>query len=150
MPARFSLATSADEGLLLELMQECYAVEHLPYSAQVASQALRELWANPALGRVYIVHAADTVAGYVVLTFGFSLEFRGRDAMVDELYVRERFRGQGIGTACLRWVEEVCREEGIHALHLEVDHVNTRAKRLYHRVGYQDHDRHLLTRWLTA
>ncbi|HEX5726541.1 MAG TPA: GNAT family N-acetyltransferase [Longimicrobiaceae bacterium] len=144
----FSLVGESDEELLLELMQEFYAIEHLPYRESVARAGLRELWHNPALGRIYLIHADDAVVGYVVLTFGFSFEFRGRDALVDEFYVREAHRGGGLGTACLGWVEDVCRAEGIHAIHLEVDHINTRAKELYHRVGYQDHDRRLLTKWL--
>ena len=135
---------------MLALMQEFYAIEHLRYQVEVAQRALRELWSNPAPGRVYLIHTENGVAGYVVLTFGFSLEFHGRDALVDELYVRESHRGQGLGAACLQWVEDVCRAEGIHALHLEVDHANLRAKELYHRVGYRDHDRHLLTKWLAG
>lgn len=145
---QLSLAGPADETLLLTLMQEFYAIEHLQYQAEVAQKALRELWSNPALGRVYLIDAEAGVAGYVVLTFGFSLEFRGRDALVDELYIRESHRGQGFGTACLERIEDICRAEGIHALHLEVDHANGRAKKLYHRVGYRDHARHLLTKWL--
>jgi len=148
MVGRFRVAEADDEALVLALMREFYAIEHLPYSEAVAARALRELRDNPALGRVYLVHAGDALAGYVVLTFGFSLECRGRDALVDELYVREPFRGRGLGTACLGWLGQVCRDEGVHALHLEVDRTNERAKRLYPRVGYEDHDRHLMTKWL--
>ena len=63
-------------------------------------------------------------------------------------YVREAFRGRGAGTVSLAFVEELCRTEGIRALHLEVDRGNEAARRLYHRAGYRDHDRYLLTRWL--
>lgn len=45
-------------------------------------------------------------------------------------------------------MQDVCRSLGIKALHLEVDRVNTRAKQLYHRFGFQDHERYLLTKWL--
>lgn len=88
------------------------------------------------------------MAGYIVLTFGFSLEFHGRDAFVDELYVRNGYRGHGIGKASLRLVEEVCQKEGIKALHLEVDRQNLHAQNLYRKAGYKDHDRYLLTKWL--
>ena len=135
---------------MLALMQEFYAIEHLRFQVEVARSALRELWSDPALGHVYLIQTGNGAAGYVVLTFGFSLEFHGRDALVDELYVRESHRGQGLGTACLQWLEDVCRADGIHALHLEVDHANLRAKELYHRAGYRDHDRHLLTKWLAG
>jgi ribosomal protein S18 acetylase RimI-like enzyme len=149
MEADFPLAGPDDGPVLDVLMREFYALEHLEYRDEVV-RALRELWDRPELGRVYLLRADGETAGYVVLTFGFSLEFHGRDALVDELYVREPFRGRGLGTACLRHVEALCRAEGIRAVHLEVDHGNAPAKRLYHRLGYRDHDRHLLTRWLPA
>lgn len=86
------------------------------------------------------------VAGYIVLTFGFSLEYHGRDALVDEIYLRERFRGQGTGTRGLQFIEGVCRELGIRALHLEVERANIIAQSVYRRAGFVDHDRYLLTK----
>ena len=148
MRPEITLAGPEDETLVREMMREFYLVEHLPFDAEIAAAGLRELWTHPALGRVHLAAIEGRPAGYLVLTFGFSLEFHGRDALVDELYVREANRGQGVGTALLVHAEEVCRGEGVRALHLEVDHANPRAKALYHRRGYRDHDRHLLTRWL--
>ena len=148
MDPSIALATPADLDLLLALMREFYEVEHLPYDESVLRKGLGELWAHPELGSVYLLRAGAEAAGYLVLTFGFSLEFHGRDALVDELYVREAHRGAGLGTRLLHAIEEACRAAGIHALHLEVDHANPRAKALYHREGYRDHGRHLLTKWL--
>lgn len=148
MAPRFALAGAPQEERVLELMREFYEAERLRFDEAVARRVLGELREVPSLGRVYLVMDGEAVAGYLVLAFGYSLEFHGRDAMVDELYVREPFRGRGLGAACLAWAEEVCRSEGVRALHLEVDHANPRAKRLYHRHGYRDHDRHLLTKWL--
>ena len=148
--ARFSLAGRKDEESVLELMREFYPGEGLSYRDDIARSGLEALWRQPALGGVCLIHAGDELAGYAVLAFGFSLEFHGRDALVDELYVRERFRGLGYGTACLAWLEELCASEGVRAIHLEVDNENARAQRLYNRLGYRDHDRHLLTKWLTT
>ena len=75
-------------------------------------------------------------------------EFHGRGAWVDELYVREAWRGQGLGRASLAFAEELGRRAGIKALRLEVDRGNARAQRLYRAAGFQDHDRFLLTKWL--
>lgn len=129
-------------------MREFYAVEHLKFDEEVARRALRQILSHESFGRVHLVSVGGEVAGYVVLTFGFSLEFHGRDALIDELYLRESFRGRGLGKASLLFVEEVCREEGIKALHLEVDRVNARAQAVYRQAGYRDHDRYLLTKWL--
>jgi GNAT superfamily N-acetyltransferase len=144
--AQFLPAGPGDEGRILALMEEFYALERLPWDERIARRALRELLGNPALGRVLRIDEEGAAAGYAVLTFGFSLEFRGRNALVDELFVREPHRGRGLGTECLRRLEAICRAEGIFALRLEVDRANERAKRLYLRAGYRDHDRHLLTK----
>jgi ribosomal protein S18 acetylase RimI-like enzyme len=36
----------------------------------------------------------------------------------------------------------------VNAIHLEVDRGNHPALELYRRIGYQDHDRFLMTKWL--
>jgi ribosomal protein S18 acetylase RimI-like enzyme len=48
----------------------------------------------------------------------------------------------------LATVEAACPALGVRALHLEVDHVNERAKGLYVRAGYADHERYLMTKVL--
>lgn len=144
----FIAAGADNEDVLITLMREFYAVEHLTFDEGVARAALRQVLRDGAFGSVYLIRSGEDVAGYVVLTFGFSLEFHGRDALVDELYLRERFRGKGLGRAALEFVEGVCRAEGIKAVHLEVDRVNTRAQEVYRKAGYRDHDRYLLTKWV--
>src|SRR5688572_21112273 len=104
---QFSFAGQSTESVVLELMQEFYPGEGLPYRDDVARAALGSLWREPHLGRVCLMRADGNLAGYAVLTFGFSLEFHGRDALIDELYVREPYRGRGFGTACIRWLERV-------------------------------------------
>jgi GNAT superfamily N-acetyltransferase len=145
----FTLADASDAELLVELMREFYAFEHLAFDEGAARPALGQILRDRGLGVVHLIRAGGEAAGYLVVTFGFSLEFGGRDAFVDELFLRENFRGRGIGRASLELAEAVCREEGIGALHLEVDRVNTRAQVIYRQAGFRDHDRYLLTKWLS-
>ncbi|HYG61637.1 MAG TPA: GNAT family N-acetyltransferase [Thermoanaerobaculia bacterium] len=144
----FPLATPGDEDLLVELMREFYVIEHLPFDERVVRKGLREILGHRAYGLIHLIQVDGHPVGYMVLTFGFSLEFHGRDALIDELYVQEEHRGRGLGRVALELAEEVCRREGIAALHLEVDRVNVRAQEVYRKAGYRDHDRYLLTKWL--
>ncbi|MBA2732752.1 MAG: GNAT family N-acetyltransferase [Acidobacteria bacterium] len=144
----FTFAIESDADLLIELMREFYEVEHLPYDEQVARRALRHILSNSIYGVVYIINLDEEVVGYVVLTFGFSLEFHGRDALVDELYIREAYRSRGMGRSALSLIEDVCLREDIKAVHLEVDRANAIAQALYRKAGYKDHDRFLLTKWI--
>lgn len=148
MSTTFTPATPADVPALLAMMRELYVYDHSPFHAEEHERALRALIANDKNGRVWLIRSDSDIAGYVVLGFGFSLEFRGRDAFVDELFVAESFRGRGIGSEALRFVEQAARDLGIHALHLEVAHSNTRAQEVYRKFGYLDHDRYLMTKWV--
>ena len=84
----------------------------------------------------------------MVLTVSFSFEYRGYDAFIDELYIAEEHRGQGIGRRTMDFVENVARELGVNAMHLEVSRDNEAALKLYQRTGYGDHGRYLMTKWL--
>ena len=84
----------------------------------------------------------------MILTLGYSFEFRGRDAFIDELYIEPEFRRRGLGRRALEFVEEKARALGVNALHLEVDRGNDPAMELYRRTGYENHGRRLLTKWL--
>jgi GNAT superfamily N-acetyltransferase len=139
----FRRASVDDIPALLELQQRFYVGEGYPYDRASMERGMRELIADANLGRLFIADGA-----YLVITFGFSLEFGGRDAFVDELYVADEARGKGLGTLALEFAESACREAGIHALHLEVEHVNARARALYERSGYVAHERHLMTKRL--
>jgi GNAT superfamily N-acetyltransferase len=145
----FTLADAPDVKLLIELMREFYAFDHIPFDEAAARRALGQILQDRRFGVIHLIRVDGEAAGYIVLTFGFSLEFGGRDAFVDELYLRESFRGRGLGKASLELATEVCREEGINALHLEVERVNTKAQGIYRQAGFRDHDRYLLTKWLS-
>jgi ribosomal protein S18 acetylase RimI-like enzyme len=145
---RFVRAEVSDLADLLAMMRAFYAIDAYPFDEGIARSAASRLIGDPALGGIWLIHSAGRLAGYVVLTLGYSLEFHGRDAFVDELFVLPEHRHRGIGTRALRFVEEQCHALGVQALHLEVERHNTAAQQLYRRMGFRDHDRYLLTRWI--
>lgn len=142
----FRLANDRDVATLLELQRAFYDHEGYPFEMAVAERSMRELLSNPMFGRLWVIEHEARVAGYLVVTFGFSLEFRGRDAFVDELFLAPWARGAGLGTTAIRVAEQSCIEAGIRTLHLEVEHTNHRAKALYMRRGFYDHERHLMSK----
>ena len=144
----FRAATTADLPAFLTLHERFFAEEGYPYHRERIVAAAERLIATPAFGRLVLIEAEGAVVGYLVVTFGYSLEFHGRDAFVDELYVDEPYRGRGAGRKALGMAEEICSAEGIAALHLEVEHENEKARELYRRAGYVAHTRHLMTKRL--
>lgn len=142
------VATVADEGYLLALMRAFYAEETLVFEESVAQRAVHDLLTHPQLGLIIVLEIADRPIGYLTLTVGFSLEFHGRYALVDELYLIPSVRGRGWGRHCLELAASLAREMGTNALRLEVNHANTRARTLYLRNSFRDDRRDLFTRWL--
>lgn len=113
--------------------------EGVNVTAQARRASIDNLLAMPAQGRVLLVQPRDAeIVGYAVLAFGFSLEFGGRDAFLDELFIADAFRGQGIGSAALAAVCAWARQEELCALHLEVERDNKAAKALYTQSGFED------------
>jgi GNAT superfamily N-acetyltransferase len=150
MTINYRVAASADITLLLELVKEFHKNEQLAFDEKVDRDVLANFIADASLGQVWLIQQEDEAIGYIILTLGYSLEYRGRDAFIDEFYLRPKYRGQGIGTQTLAFVEDACRVLEVQALHLEVDFENPDAQRLYHRVGYQRHNRFLMTKHLAV
>jgi ribosomal protein S18 acetylase RimI-like enzyme len=120
----------------------------LPFGEGEVRAALETFLAHAELGQAWLLWLGERPAGYVILTLGYSFEFRGRDAFIDELYIEPEFRRRGLGRHAMEFVEERARALGVNALHLEVDRGNDPAVELYRRTGYADHGRHLMTKWL--
>jgi ribosomal protein S18 acetylase RimI-like enzyme len=75
---------------------------------------------------------------------GFSIEFNGFDAFIDEFFLLAEFRGRGIGRFVLEEIKSRARSLDINALHLEVARNNERARRLYRALGFEARDKYLL------
>jgi GNAT superfamily N-acetyltransferase len=149
MQAHFRAGTLANLAIFLPLMRAFYAEDRHPFDESKARSALAELLEDSRWGLAWLIAVEGTLAGYVVLTFGYSLEFGGRDATLDELYLREAYRGKGIGKQALDHVIYVCREHGIQALHLEVEAHNRRAHAIYRVMGFAEDDSTLMTKVLS-
>ena len=149
MEPSFRVAEPADADTLVEMMRDFNEHERIPFDESEVRAVLARLFPNDAYGLACLILLSEQVAGYVVITFGFSIEFRGRDAFIDELFVKDDFRGRGLASAALRHAESVCRDRGIRALHLEVDRQNTRAQSVYARAGFADRGNYLLNKWLS-
>lgn len=149
MEPSYRTAGPADADALVEMMRDFNAHERIAFEEAEVRAVLARLFADERLGLACLILLGGEVAGYVVIAFGFSVEFRGRDAFIDELFVKDEYRGRGLGTAAVGFAEGVCRERGVRALHLEVERQNTRAQSVYRRAGFADHDRYLLTKWLS-
>jgi ribosomal protein S18 acetylase RimI-like enzyme len=146
----FRHVAAEHEQTLLRMMRSLAEQEPGAYffDEPAVRDVLRKFLASPDLGRVWVFLDGETPVGYILLTFGYSFEYHGRDSFIDELYIEPSYRRQGIGRRAMQFVEERARELGVNAIHLEVDEGNDPAAELYRRAGYDDRSRFLMTKWL--
>src|SRR5579864_4767765 len=147
---QFRVAEESDAELLLDFMQAYYLFDGHGYDREKARAALIALLQNPNLGCAWLILDGDSPVGYAVLCFGYSLEWLGRDAFVDEFYLREEYRGRGWGRKTMAFLEDRARELGVRALHLEVVNGNQRALHLYQSLGFREHKSTFLSKWIAT
>ncbi|HLL77475.1 MAG TPA: GNAT family N-acetyltransferase [Pyrinomonadaceae bacterium] len=148
MEATFRPAGVSDIDALLPMIRELCEFDRTPFDEGAAQGALAQLVADESLGGIWLIESGGRMAGYLVITYGFSLEFGGRDAFIDELFLREEFRGRGLGRRALEFAEAVCRGRGVRALLLEVEHHNAAARKVYRRSGFANRDFYLMVKRL--
>ena len=148
MNVLFQLLSDQEVPALLAMMRGFYSQQHMQLDEPAASLAITEALDNPDLAQIYLIFRGAELAGYFALTFCFSLEFHGRFALLDELYLREGFRRQKLGKAVVAFAEDLCRKAGVKALRLEVGRDNAPAQALYRQCGFREDARNLMTKWL--
>ncbi|MBD1808937.1 GNAT family N-acetyltransferase [Microcoleus sp. FACHB-SPT15] len=150
METSFKRAEMSDIEILMEFIREFCEVDQHPFDDSSIRVALEKIVRDDSLGRVWLVQHNSQAIGYIVLTFGYSLEYRGREAVIDEIYIRESYQGQGIGKRAIEFVEEVSPSLEIKVLHLEVERENTAAQNFYRKVGFEAQDSYLMTKWIAT
>ena len=147
MSAALHLAKPDDLPRLQSLVAAFHAHEGIEQSDQDRKAALLPLLEGSPHGAAYLVGPRKGPVGYIVVSFGYSVEMGGIDAFIDEFYIRENVRGRGMGGEVLRALMPALADYGVKALHLEVARDNAKAKRLYTRLGFEAREKyHLMTR----
>ncbi len=139
-------ATEADLPRLLPMMVDFNRLESIDWTFERGERALRQLLSSPELGFVGLGEVDEQTCGYFVLTYGYDLEWNGRDAFLTELYLVPEARGRGLGRLLLGAAEATAVGRGSRALHLMVRPENAPAFGLYVRMGFREGARRLLTK----
>lgn len=84
-------------------------------------------------GTVYNVFKDEQAVGFFYVRFG------GQNvAWLEDLYISEQFRGQGIGKKAMATLDELMREKKVTSMFVDVIPRNTSAIKLYRECGF-DH-----------
>ncbi len=138
---RIEVATSRDAARLLKFIRAYYRFDQIPFERRGIASGLSLLLNDPTFGRAWLILNRRRPVGYLILAFGFDLEFGGRQATITEFYIAPGQRRKGIGRKVLTQVEAFCKASGVKALELQVASKNAQASRFYELLGFEPHDR---------
>ena len=144
MSAALHLAKPEDLDRLCALVAAFHAESGIALGDDARRAGLAPLVDGIPHGAAYLIGPARAPIGYVVVSFGWSVEFGGLDANLDEIFVRPAVRGRGIASEVLTTLPAALAGAGIRALHLEVDREDAAARGFYSRAGFLERPRSML------
>ncbi len=126
-----------DEACYLRMAAAFYtspAVSH-PVNTENFCRTFAELMRSDTYAEGYIILSGEEPAGYALLAKTYSQEAGGLVVWVEELYIKEAYRGQGLGREFFRYLGRHL-PASTRRLRLEMTAENGRAAEMYRRLGF--------------
>lgn len=138
--------TAADREEVLAMMRVFYdseAVFHTSSDAVLSRDVDDCIGACPFL-EGFILCCDGKTAGYAMTALSYTTEYGGICVWLEDLYIQPQFRGKGIGSVMLRFLEE--RYPDAVRFKLEVEPENASAVACYQKSGFRISPYHLMTK----
>ena len=135
MNATIRTMKETDRAQILAMMRVFYAS---PAVWSNGSEAIFEADFNACVGdspylEGYVFENGEEIQGYAMTAKSFSTEFGKPCIWIEDLYVKDDYRGQGIGSRFLSFIEDRYPDA---VLRLEIEAENERALHVYQSCGY--------------
>ncbi len=128
-------ATVSDVPLLLRFFRELAEYERQLDAVVITQETLiRDGFGLQPKFRSLIAEWDGEAIGYA-LFYDFYSSWKGSGIFLEDLFVREAFRGRGVGRALLSEVARIARQEGCYGMRWEVLGWNGPAIRFYTSLG---------------
>ena len=127
-----------DFDAVLEMMLDFYASDAVLIHAEesVLRRSLTDAIAAGPYFEGFVFCVENAVAGYALISKSYSTEVGGICVWLEDIYIKPEFRGQGLGTAYLSFVENRFRGQAVR-LRLEAEEENERAMEIYSKAGFE-------------
>ena len=129
--------TSKDREIYVSLATEFYNTNAVikPIPPENFEKTFDEMMQSDRYAEGFLFALSDTIAGYALIAKTFSQEAGGLVIWIEEIYVRPKFRSQGLGK---EFFEFLYKERPAIRYRLETEHDNERANKLYKSLGFVD------------
>jgi len=133
---RIRRAGQEDVPVLLQFIKKLALYERLSHVVTATEELLRRnLFGEKSVAQAILAEYQGAVAGFAVYFYNFST-FEGKPGIfIEDLYVDESHRGEGLGLAMFMHVARLAKEQGCGRLEWSVLDWNETAIRFYENLG---------------
>lgn len=136
MSSIIRVMTAKDKAEVIEMMRIFYT------SPAVLSNGSEEIFLNDVENCInsspylegYVFEDSGILQGYAMAAKSFSTEFGKPCVWIEDLYIKEQYRGLGLGSRFLNYIGEKYPDS---ILRLEVEAENENAVKVYEKCGFE-------------
>ncbi len=129
-------AQQADASAIFSLIQELAHYEKLSHQVTGTPETLAEhLFGIPAYAEAIVAEAQGQLIGFALFFKNYSTFLTKPGLYLEDLYVQDAYRGQGIGKALIQAVAQIAQERGYGRLEWTVLDWNETAISFYQKMG---------------
>ncbi|MEI8611986.1 GNAT family N-acetyltransferase [Enterovibrio norvegicus] len=133
---------------LLALSKELHDHEALSFDVEHVTSAFNYLLSHPTHGDVFLINldsdGTNEIIGFVVVCYSFSVELGGQIAVIDQIFLTQEWRRQGVGSHVLPTLEEHVAKNHCQSIILEVNIGNSGAREFYEQFDYMPRRQHCI------
>ncbi len=127
----------SDKKIVVDMMRKFYSSPALITngSEKIFLNNVESCLKNSPYIEGFVFLAENKIVGYGIIAKSFSTEFGGECIWIEDIYLEENFRGQGIGTSFINFVKENYPEK---IFRIEAEHDNLKAVQTYKNFGFKE------------
>ena len=125
----------SDRDAVKDMMRVFYASEAVATngSEEIFESDISECVSDSPYAEGYIFEENSNILGYAMLAKSFSTEYGKKCIWIEDIYIKDEFRGMGIGSRFFDYLKE---SYPTALLRLEVEEENKRAVKVYQKNGF--------------
>ena len=127
----------SDKNIVIDMMRRFYNSPALitDGSEEIFKNNVESCLKNSPYIDGYVFVIDEKIIGYGMIAKSFSTEFGGKCIWIEDIFIEEDFRGQGIGSKFIKFVKESYPQK---IFRLEAEHDNVKAVSTYKKFGFKE------------
>lgn len=128
-------ATKSDVSAIISLIKELAEYEKMSEAVKIDERVFVSHLFERELAKVLVAQNDDEIVGYAVYFYSFSTWLGRAGIYLEDLYVKPKFRAQGVGFALIKHLASICEKEGLGRLEWECLKWNELGIKFYEKLG---------------